>query len=295
MALRLTWWVPVATGIAGAAAAMLWLRLSEPRFTAGMVVAPLADRGMAGMGTRLPSAEPEGGPAQPLSQDEMLSDFGRFLALVRASPVAEALAEDPAVLRGAFAPMWDGGQRRWQEPPGFGPALRRMLARLSGRPGWRLPDADLLARHLAQEVEIARIGETALRRITYRHADREFAISLLNRLHRLADGRLRAEAARRAAAQVAHIRGRLEGVTQAEHRRALTELLAGYERVLLLLEVDLPFAADVIEPPHAGTVPDGPDPAVIVPLAGAAGLVFGSFALFAWAGARRPDPPGDSA
>jgi hypothetical protein len=295
MATRLTWWLPVATGIAGAAAAMLWLRVSEPRFTADMVVAPLADRGMAGMGTRLPSAEPEGGQAQPLSQDEMLSDFGRFLALLRASPVAEALAEDPAVLHGAFAPMWDGRQQRWQEPPGFGPALRRMLARFSGQPGWRLPDADLLARHLAREVEIARIGETALRRITYRHSDREFAISLLSRLHRLADGRLRAEAARRTAVQVAHIRGRLEGVTQAEHRRALTELLAGYERVLLLLEVDLPFAVDVIEPPHAGTVPDGPDPAVIVPLAASAGLVFGSFVLFAWAGTSRPDPPGDSA
>ena len=293
---RRLWWLPLAAGIAGAVAAILWLRCLEPRFTAVMVVAPLAERGTAGMGTRLPAAEPGNGPARQVpAHDEVLSDFGRFLALLRAVTVAEALAEDPAILHGAFAPMWNGRERRWQAPPGFGPALRRLLARLAGQPGRDVPDADLLARHLAREVEIVRIGETALRRITYRHADRDFALTLLTRLHRLADGRLRAEAARRTKIQIAHLRSRLDRVTQAEHRRVLADLLAGYERVLLLLEVDLPFAADVIEPPHAGPVPDGPDPAVIVPLAASAGLAFGSFLLFAWMGAGRPGVAGDSA
>lgn len=295
MPLRRSWWLPLAGGIAGAVAAVLWLRFSEPRFAAVMVVAPLADQGMAAMGTRLPSADPSGAAVPAAPQDEALSDFGRFLALLRSSSAAETLAADPVVLRGAFASMWDGREERWRPPSGIGPALRRLLAELAGQPGWSPPDADRLARHLAQEVEVSRIGETALRRITYRHADREFALLLLDRLRSFADGHLRSEAARRTTAQTAHLQGRLDGVTQADHRHALAGLLVGYERVQLLLEVDLPFAADVIEPPHAGSLPDAPDPAVIVPLAMAAGLVFGSFVRHARAGAWRRDPADDPA
>lgn len=55
----------------------------------------------------------------------------------------------------------------------------------------------------------------------------------------------------------------------------------------MMIEVDLPFAADLIEPPVAAALPDWPNPAAVVPLAGLVGLILGCFALSVRAAWRR--------
>lgn len=282
--------VPVLAGAAGVAAALLWLRLTPPLYSASMTVAPLAERGLAGMGTRLPPpyAEAEGRLTLP-GQEESLTDFRRFVAMLTSRPVAAALAADPEVLRGAFPEAWDERAGAWRPPDGAGHRLRRLVAAAAGRPTWTPPGVEDLARHLGERLMIEPVGATPLRRVSYRHEDRAYALALLGRLYAAADGRLRAEASRRGAAQVGHVRARLAQVTQAEHRHSLAEMLAGYERVLLLLEVDLPFAADLIEAPHAAVIPDAPDPFLLPPAVGGAGAALGFLALralAAWRGGR---------
>ena len=49
----------------------------------------------------------------------------------------------------------------------------------------------------------------------------------------------------------------------------------------MMIGVDLPFAADLIQPPTAGALPDWPNPAVVVPLAGLVGLIAAAFGLSA--------------
>jgi hypothetical protein len=281
----------VLAGVAGVAAALLWLRLTPPLYSASMTVAPLAERGLAGMGARLPPpyAEAEGRLTLP-GQEESLTDFRRFVAMLTSRPVAAALAADPEVLRRAFPEAWDAGADEgagaWRPPDGVGHRLRRLVASAAGRPTWSRPGVEDLARHLGERLMIEPVGATPLRRVSYRHEDRAFALALLGRLYAAADGRLRAEASRRGAAQVDHVRARLAQVTQAEHRHSLAEMLAGYERVLLLLEVDLPFAADLIEEPHAAALPDAPDPFLLPPAAGTAGAGLGFLALRALAAWR---------
>jgi uncharacterized protein involved in exopolysaccharide biosynthesis len=47
----------------------------------------------------------------------------------------------------------------------------------------------------------------------------------------------------------------------------------------MMIEVDLPFAADVIEPAFAAQRPDWPNPAMVLPAAGLFGFVAGVFAV----------------
>jgi len=281
LTLRTGWrWLLVgwAGGLALAVAA-LWL--VTPAYTATMVIGPTARVGSAAMGARVPTlnGRDSAGVAEPGAGDESLSDFARYLELFGSGPVADRLAADPAVLRALFAERWDAETERWRPQPGLFPTVKRALLAMVGREDWVEPDGDRVARALRDRLVVDMLRSGPMRRITFRHSDRTIAIELLGRIAAATDAHLRAEAARRSAAQIAHIKLRLGAVTVAEHRQALSDLLLDQERVAMMIGVDLPFAADMIQPPTAATLPDWPNPAVVIPLAGLVGLVGAGFAL----------------
>jgi len=289
------WWLPPLAALGAVVAAGLWIRLAEPAYTAVLVVGPTAATGAGATGAQAALLRDEGGsPVVAFGEaGQAVSDFTRFVEILATREVADrALADDPSLLRGAFRAAWDADAGAWR-PPGD-PASRaaRLLDALLGRPGWSPPDAADLARHLRDRLETTHVGTTALRRVRYRHPDRDHAVRLLGALVRAADGRLRERALARSEAQALHLRDRLAATPVAEHRRALAELLAEHERRLIALSVDLPFAADVVEGPAADTRPDWPDPRIVLPVAAIAGFAAGLawFRLRPAGRAREPEP-----
>lgn len=281
--LRRGWrWLLVGTA-GGIALAVCALWLVTPAYTAAMVIGPTARVGSAAMGARVPtlSGRDSAAMAEPGAGDESLSDFARYLELFGSGPVAEQLARDPGVLHALFPDRWDAQTQGWRPPAGVVPAAKRALLALVGRQDWVEPDGERVARALRDRLVIDMLRSGPMRRVTLRHPDRATALDLLGRIAAATDAHLRAEAARRSAAQIAHIRDRLGAVTVAEHRQALSDLLLDQERVAMMIGVDLPFAADMIQPPVAAALPDWPNPAVVVPLAGLAGLAAACFALSA--------------
>ncbi|PWC52883.1 hypothetical protein TSH7_32855 [Azospirillum sp. TSH7] len=281
--LQTGWRWLLAGWLGGLALAIAGLWTVTPAYTAAMVIGPTARVGSAAMGARVPtlSGRDSAGVAEPGAGDESLSDFARYLELFGSGPVAERLARDPDILRALFPDRWDAEAGRWRSPPGLLPMVKRGLLALVGREDWVEPDGDRVARALRDRLVVDMLRSGPMRRITFRHADRETAVDLLGRIAAATDAHLRAEAARRSAAQIAHIKLRLGAVTVAEHRQALSDLLLDQERVAMMIGVDLPFAADLIQPPTAGALPDWPNPAVVVPLAGLVGLIAAAFGLSA--------------
>ncbi len=284
--LRTGWRVIVgaALGAVALAVAALWLVPAE--HTAVMIVGPTARFGSAAMGARVPvimGRETALAAAEPGAGDESLSDFARYLELFGSGAVAERLAADPAFLRTLYPERWGadtpGEAPGWRPPPGLAPVVKRALLALVGRQDWVEPDAERVGRTLRERLVIDMVRTGPMRRISLRHRDRATASALLGRVAAATDAHLRAEASRRSVAQIAHIKARLASVTVAEHRRALSDLLSDQERVAMMIEVDLPFAADVIQAPTAPALPDWPNPAALVPLAGLVGLLAGSLAL----------------
>ncbi|ANC91459.1 hypothetical protein A6A40_05830 [Azospirillum humicireducens] len=267
----------------GIALAVCALWLVAPAYTATMVIGPTARVGSAAMGARVPtlSGRDSAAMAEPGAGDESLSDFARYLELFGSGPVADQLARDPGVLRALFPDRWDAESQRWHPPAGLIPAVKRTLLALVGRQDWVEPDGERVARALRDRLMIDMLRSGPMRRITLRHSDRATALDLLGRVAAATDAHLRAEAARRSAAQIAHIKERLGAITVAEHRQALSDLLLDQERVAMMIGVELPFAADMIQPPGAASLPDWPNPAVVVPLAGMAGLMAACFCLSA--------------
>lgn len=267
--------IALLAGLLAAASAVVFLRQTEQQYTAILTVGPTARSGGAGVGMRTLDLGGGAGVAEPGPAEEVLSDFSRYLELLRALPTAEALAADTDVMRRLFSGRWDAAAQTWGPSPGVWAAVKRAVLSLAGRPEWTPPDAVALADELRRRVVISPVGTGPMRRVSFRHVDRDFALATLTRLAQAADGHLKTEAARRAQAQIGHIRARLNGRQVAEeHRDALSRLLLEQEQVLMALGVDLPFAADVLEPPHAAAYPDWPDA-----LLATAGSALAGFAL----------------
>lgn len=276
--------------------AVLVLRATTPEFTAVMTVAPTARSGGAGAGLRvaggtaMDGGKPASAMAEPGMADETLSDFARYLELLRALPSAEIFLRDSATMAALFPRQWRADIGGWGPPPGFWPSVKRFALTLAGRPTWTPPDAATLTDLLRRRIDVSQVGTGPMRRVTFRHADREFALSFLQRLATTAENRQKSEAARRALVQIDFIRIRLQrNLPNPQHALALAQMLADEERLLLALEVDLPYAADVVEPPHAAASPDWPDALLTIGAAGLAGF-FGSVCVIGGVlRARRPN------
>ncbi len=277
-----------------ALAGLLFLRLMPPTFTASMVVGPMARSGSAAMGPRQPGAEAR--IAVSLAEfgnaDEQLSDFRRYLSLLGSVPVAEQVMGRPDLLVRLFPDRWDAVTQTWRQPTSIGGKLRSLVHLAAGRALWIEPDAVVVAETLGRALAVMPVGQGPLHRIVFRHADRATALAVLRLVSVAADQRLRREALRRSAAGIAHIRGRLDDTIDIDHEAALGNLLAEYERAAMMTELDLPFAADPLQPPHAKRFPDWPDPVTVLGLAAALGLVLGFLSIVlraAWtAGKQEP-------
>ncbi|HCM83826.1 MAG TPA: hypothetical protein DIS76_04600, partial [Rhodospirillaceae bacterium] len=113
-----------------------------------------------------------------------------------------------------------------------------------------------------------------------------FGVTLLYAMHQAADSVLREEAARRSGAISEYLEKQLQIVRMQEHRAVLSELLAAQERIRILVAVDLPYAADIVEPPTAPLQPDRPQPWPILILASLIGFFMTALRV-TWPQARK--------
>jgi uncharacterized protein involved in exopolysaccharide biosynthesis len=246
--------------------ALLVLRMIEPGFTATLIVGPTAAEGL------LPGSMINGTAHGP---GEKMSYYERFLYELTSLSVANELASQPEIMRRVFEPMWNAGTQVWGPDPRLGSRLRRMLSELAGRPSWSVPDGRDLARFLKSRIQVQQIGNTPLRRISYRHPDPEFARTLLSRLYATTEHQLRTIAIRGNSRMIEEFERMVRSTSDLEHKRALWATLINHEQFAMMMNVDLPLAADLMEPAVCDALPDTPDPAMVVAIAFAAGLVVG--------------------
>ncbi|EWY38948.1 hypothetical protein N825_10090 [Skermanella stibiiresistens SB22] len=273
--------VVVGVMVVAIACAVFGLRLIPPEFTATLIIGPIAPGGLLGRGAPSPAVPETGGESiGDHGVGEMMSSYDRFIYEMTSYPVAEELALVPNFAPRVFETMWDPATSGWKPDDGPAGKARRLINELVGRTPWTPPDARTLARYIQKEVRIQRIGGTPFRRVTYRHADPEFARLLLNLLYATTERRLRSAAIHDNRKMIEEIGRKIGSVTDIDHRRALRDLLIGHERFAMMMDVDLPLTATLIQPAMAEALPDTPDPVVVLAIAAAMGLVVGLGMVF---------------
>lgn len=276
--------------LAAMGVALGWLLATPAQYHASMIVAPTVPLVRDGH-DRMRDSAAVVLSGLGLADDQMGTEFSRFLDLLRSVEVARRLIAEPGLLVALFPDQWDAATASWHPPRGPMAQLSALIDRVLGRPGWSPPDAVDLARRLDRLLVDQPVGASGLRRLTLRHRDRETALALLTALHGTTDSLLRSAALRQADAQIAYLHRQFDRTSRAEHRLALTHLLSWQERRLMLIHTDLAFAAHIADPPAAPARPDWPPPLPVLALAAAAGLLVGLCGVMLEA-MIRPGPDG---
>lgn len=260
-ALRLLWaaklWL-AAGALAGLAGAALFWAVAVPHYKAQAVIAPANPMNGAGFTRALQENE----SFSPLSflLDRVgggnASDFVRFEAMARGPAIAEKLLENKTILQGLSRDRaW-----LWSRPP-------------------ELWNAAQFSEYLQRRVDIASLPGSSLRQMRYSHPDPRFAVFLLHEIQRETDTAIRRKTKGETLGRIAYLQAELGKAANPEHRRALTDLLLEQERLNMLVSIDQPYAADVVEAPAPSSRPRWPDVPMAAVMLALAGMLVG-FAVF---------------
>jgi uncharacterized protein involved in exopolysaccharide biosynthesis len=245
-----------------------------PRYGASAVIAPVASASgesqnlamlsgiasIAGLGTATP---------------ETISEFQKFEQILSSVRLAERLEERYGLLEEIFANEWDEATRSWHPPSGFISTARQTLREMFGLPAWEPPSPRRLAEYFAQNVQITEVDRTAIKKVSFQHPDRDFALRVLLILCKEADDMLREIARADITNTVEYLRSRMGDTDVVEYRASLTNLLSAQERMLMFINTNGAYAADFLDEPAASDVPVFPNVELFLVLAVLGGLFVG--------------------
>ena len=243
-------------GFAGLVFGFTFITLAVPSYRAEMVVAPASPIGGHG-GFQLPIL-----PDIRLWESQSIQnypDFMRFENKYGAPTVAGLLMEDSKVKEGVFHDRgfsFQEGKRDWTP--------------------------ETLSRYLQRSVRLEPVGNTPLRRFVYMHPNRDFAVYMLGRIHYITDTLIRQNIRLETQERIEYLQDALTRTANPDHRRALADLLMEQERLRMMVSMDQPYAASIVEPPSAGVKPEWPDALLVFPVF----FLVGCFLGFLFYGAR---------
>lgn len=222
-----------------------------------MIVAPVPETTQMIVRAENPAAIAAGSNG-PLAAAEAsrLPDYDRFRQILRGPSVAKRMIDSdtgPQTIARAL-PAIDGD------------ALKN-----------RDTGSGLLANALMKSVSIAPVGMTPQLTLSFRSTDARAAAAALGALYTHANAIIRDDSAARTAARISYLQGAMTRAVNPEHRRVLADLLMAQERVKMMISMDQPFAAQIVEPVSVDPAPVWPVPSILFPLCALIGAAAGYF------------------
>jgi hypothetical protein len=259
------------------AATILSLRQSTPTYTARMVVAPVKASSSSGVGSTISRTASALGLTSALGGEDSVSPFGLYIETIRSVGLAKTLQEEHKLLQELFPGIWNEERGEWIPPSSFRFRVTSKVKRWLRFPDWTPPSPSTLASFIRGNVRINSLEEQGLRDVTFEHSDREFALRLLQMLHDGSDTKLKEAERKRAEERLSYLRDQLTDVRVTDYRSVLVALLAREQQKMMLIQGNLPFAAEIVDPPSVSAAPTSPRPLlslVIAVIAGTAIAVF---------------------
>jgi hypothetical protein len=270
------WRIIVATAVAIVAATILWLFNAAPSYEAKMTVVRIdaaeQDRGLQSLG--LGSLGTMAGLR--LGKEVGSSAYGKFRRVLNSGALAERLEERYKLMSVIYANRWDAEHARWKPPGGLKAFFSIAFNYLLGQPGWTAPRPETdLAKYIWSNLTLNVDTSGDYITLTYRSANRDFALYMLTSIYQQADALIRERELRNAEANLAYLRARFEETTNVTYQQIFASELATLERKLMMLRGDRPYAVEVFDGPYVPLAASQPRPLLYTFLAGGIGVMLG--------------------
>lgn len=201
-----------------------------------------------------------------LSQDQSVQPFTLFIEGVQSRQTALELSQNQAIMQTLFANQWNAEQQAWVEPSGILYFTAKIVKAIlgSGSLEWNPPGAAELEEYLRKNVRVEQRPGEPIASIRFSHPDPEFALVFLDKTQTAADEFLRRRTLIRADQYILYLTKQMETVTVAEHRLAAAMAFSEQEKLRMMANSGLPFAAEPFGPIAVSSRPTSPAPMVVL-------------------------------
>jgi|TARA_R100000501_G_scaffold18326_1_gene37706 LPS O-antigen subunit length determinant protein (WzzB/FepE family) len=276
-AIKARWYLPAGTVVVAVIAALIYLNIATPTYRATMVVSPIfSDDGSSGGGGLGRYADLASSVGIDIGGSGSLTYFSLFMETLQSYELAESLAQNENLLPALYPALWDKKQKTWRDADTVRSKPARWVRALLNRPTTPDPNTADLHQYLRQRLTIDD-PPTPFKTIGFENQDPEFARVFLQSVYRTADDMVRARVRQRASVEVRFLESLVAESRVVEHRRALSDLLAQKQRTLMMSNMNLPFSAQLMQPPIPGNTPASPRPLLVLTMSIFFGLVAGLF------------------
>jgi hypothetical protein len=186
-----------------------------------------------------------------------------LLQQLTSNATAGALLADDRVKAALYDTSWDPATKIFHAPTGFLAQVKEVAKAALGLDPWHPPTPADMQRYLAHNVVPKEIGITELYSVTYSNKDPEFARYFLARALAISDNYLKQRKLARAMAYVRYLDEKLQTTADVDQRQAMLKLRLQQENFLMAASVNLPFSADVNDPPVTPSRPSWPNPLIV--------------------------------
>lgn len=185
--------------------------------------------------------------------------FSALLQQLTSSATATVLLSDDRVKAAIYDAAWDAQSRSFHPPIGLSSEIVQAVKSALGGNLWHPPTASDMQRYLSHNIVPKEIGISGLYSVSYSHNDPGFARYFLSRVLSISDNYLRQRKLARARAYVAYLDQKLKLVSDLDERQAMLKLRLQQENFLMAASVNLPFSADINDPPITPSRPTWPN------------------------------------
>jgi len=266
-------------------------RAFEPQYVASMVVLPQAQGGglsvsggaggggggATGLAAGLSAVLGVGGGSQGTGA------FDRLKLLMGSQDLARRLDERYGMLRGVFASRWDAEKQDWKPRVVAEPTWRQRFLASLHQGGSIEPGYEALSRYVKGVLQFEPVEGTGFWRVKVYHTEKARALELLTQIYQTADDLLRAQDREKTRRKLQYLEQRMQETSITELRQALLAALIKEEHSAHMLEGDLPYGADIVDPPFVSDLKTSPVliKTIGVPFVGSAAVGFFVVLLFA--------------
>lgn len=269
-------WLIVAVWLVVILLGCMHLYRATPKYTASMSLLLSTEQGSGG-GSSGVSGLPSVFAGLRLGADAS-KDLVLFQQRMGTEAVAARVLEaNPEIAEKLYGNLWDAEKEEWKKPKPKLFSISGALNRLAGMETWTTPGVKRFAGFVRGQISVSIDKLTGIMTLSFNHQDQEFALQVLQEVHRATEEITRADSIERTDQRIAYLRSRALNESMLEYRNTLFSLLMNEEKKRMMLDKSVPFYISVFSPATVTDSHTEPKPMLIFGICFVLGLVLGVF------------------
>jgi uncharacterized protein involved in exopolysaccharide biosynthesis len=257
------WWIVVC--VISSVGVALFVIVNSPRqYQISMTLIP------SGSGQQQQSTPASGlvssvaGQLLGLTPDRGTQTVQQFLQLFTSPLTIAAVDKEQNILPRLFPGFWDEAKKQWVPPRGI---RQDIVEALKGHSTWTPPGPVDGGKLLSKQMTLEMPRASSIVHVSYKTANPEFGVTLLNALYKRTDDYMRDRARGANNEHIAYIQRVLNSVGYSDTRQSLTGLLTTELGQKVMINSGAPYAMEILEPPTVSTDESSPGPVAYIAVA----------------------------